>query len=400
MSHQRRLLICSTVADMIRAFLIPFGQHFRSQGWRVDAAASGISNCRVCASAFDHVYEMNWSRNPLAVSRARGSVRHIREIVDGNGYDLVHVHTPIAAVLTRYALRKHRQRGRPKLIYTAHGFHFVDGCSRIRNGVVGAIERIAGAWTDHLVVINRMDEQAAKSLGIVSPEKVTYMPGIGLDTKCTYNRNTVVSEDVVRLRAELGLSSFDKLVLMVAEFTANKRHRDLLDAIDALGSMDVHVAFAGVGPCLANVRRYASELGLDRRVHFLGFRPDIPVLMKAAAVTVLCSGREGLPRSIMEAMSLGIPVVATDVRGSRDLLQDGAGLLVPVAEPQALAAAIGRILTQPEEAARLTASAGERIQQFDIGRILALHEQLYTRALAEPCTAAWPSAETAGVRIL
>src|SRR4051794_29163723 len=114
----------ATVPMTLRGFLLPFAEHFRARGCRVDGLARGITGDADCVRGFDRVWDVDWSRNPLRLGQLFRTPAAIRELVVREGYDLVHVHTPIAAFLTRFALRGLRRQGRPRVIYTAHGFHF------------------------------------------------------------------------------------------------------------------------------------------------------------------------------------------------------------------------------------------------------------------------------------
>ena len=192
-----RLLVITTVPASLRGFLLPFAYHFRAKGWWVDAMAQGVSTCAECLEAFDQVWEVEWSRNPLDPQNLSVAPRQIREVLAQGRYDLVHVHTPVAAFVTRYALNGFRKRGRPKVIYTAHGFHFYRGGALTKNAIFLSLEKLAGRWTDYLVVINREDEVAAKRYRIVPTERVRYMPGIGVDAEC-YSPSTIPEAEVVR----------------------------------------------------------------------------------------------------------------------------------------------------------------------------------------------------------
>ena len=103
-----------------------------------------------------------WSRDPLKLQNLMVAPRQIQEVVAQEEYDLVHVHTPVAAFVSRYALNSLRKRGKPKLVYTVHGFHFYRGRAKLKNALFLALEKLAGRWTDYLIVINREDEEAAK----------------------------------------------------------------------------------------------------------------------------------------------------------------------------------------------------------------------------------------------
>ena len=228
-----KLLMVTTVPETLCAFLLPFAAHFRGRGWRVDALANGVSSVPACAEAFDQVWEVPWSRNPLQPGNFWTAPARVRQIVASEGYDIVHVHTPVASFVTRLALRSLRDAGNPRVIYTAHGFHFYQGGPRLRGALFRKLEQWAGRWTDRLVVINREDEQAALRYGIVPPDRLRYMPGIGVDTR-HYSAAAVSGADVARVRQELGLAAADRLILMVAELIPRKRPADALNALARL----------------------------------------------------------------------------------------------------------------------------------------------------------------------
>ena len=105
-----RILFVTTIPGTLRAFLLPFAQHFRAKGWQVDAMAQGISNCAKCLHSFDRVWEVEWSRNPLDPQNLIIAPPQIRLAIAQQDYDIVHVHTPVAAFVTRYALNNLRQQ--------------------------------------------------------------------------------------------------------------------------------------------------------------------------------------------------------------------------------------------------------------------------------------------------
>jgi glycosyltransferase involved in cell wall biosynthesis len=374
------LLVASTVPAFIRAFLIPYAQHFRAQGWRVDAIANGITSDKECSSAFDRVWDVNWSRNPLDPLNFVQAPAAVRRIVADGAYDIVHVHTPVAGTVCRYALRK---RPGPVRIYTAHGFHFHEEGSRIKSAVFAAVEKLAGRWTDYLVVINRFDENAARQKELIDPSRLFFMPGIGVDTERKYNPRSITMREVNACRESIRLAPEDRMVLMVAEFIPRKRHIDALHAFQRLKDRNAMLVFAGAGPTMPAMQRLSKQLGLEGRVRFLGFRRDIAVLMKAAQILLLCSIQEGLPRSIMEALSLEVPVVASDIRGNRELLEGGAGYLYPVGDIETMAQILEDALGNPAKALSRAKIGRERMAKNDLRRIIAQHEQLYAEALQD-----------------
>jgi glycosyltransferase involved in cell wall biosynthesis len=377
-----RLLIVTTVPETIDAFLLPYAEHFRGLGWAVDAL-TGPGERLTGKACFDRVFSIDWTRNPLDVRAMRRAPRRVREIVAEGAYDIVHVHTPVAAFLTRLSLRHRRRGGAPQVVYTAHGFHFHPGATAGRGALFLALEKLAARWTDYLVVINRDDAAAAERWRFLPPDRVRLMPGIGVDLGL-YAPERVSPEDVRALRRSLHLGD-QPCVLMVAEFIPRKRHVDLLRAFASIAGDDslprAHLLLAGSGGGLEAVRAQARASGLEERTHFLGFRRDVPVLMRASSALVLPSEQEGLPRSVLEAMAMGLPVVGSRIRGTAELLEDGCGFLHGVGDAAELGSLLRRVLLDPASAQAAAARARARVARYDLANVIRLHEELYASAL-------------------
>lgn len=377
------LLMVSTVPETLETSLIPIARHFRIQGWRVDAMARDVNQSAACVSAFHRCRSIPWSRNPLDPRNLFRAARIVRDLIEQGAYDIVHVHTAVAGFVTRLALRRRKAAVRPRVIYTAHGFHFYRGGSFWRNLVFRSLEKAAGRWTDALVVMNREDEEAARSFEIVPSGRIRFMPGTGLDT-ARYRPRAVLPEDVAKLRSELRLPPTEALFLMVAEFTPPKRHEDVLHALSRLSTRHAHLLLAGTGPLQEGLRDLATELGIQDRVHFLGFRRDIPVLLRASRALLLASEQEGLPRSVTEAMCMETPVIGVRVRGIEDLLEDECGLMIEKGDRSGLAWAMGQVLDDPEGARDMALRAREKVERYDLTNIVQLHESLYRELLPVP----------------
>ncbi len=379
-----RLLIVTTVPGTLRAFLLPFARHFREQGWLVDGMAQGISANSDCWETFDHIWEMEWSRNPLDPRNLLEAPRMIQEVMEKQKYDIIHVHTPVAAFVTRYALKNLRKQGQVKVIYTAHGFHFHSGGKPWKNAIFLALEKLAGAWTDYLVTINREDEAAAQKYHLLPSDRIRYMPGIGVDLDY-YNPHSVSEAEVARVRQGLGITDETPLFLKVAELIPRKRHPDVLGAFAALNRPEVHLALAGAASSSMReeMGQLASDLGVKERVHFLGKRPDIPALVRASIATILVSEQEGLPRSVLESLSLEVPVIGSKIRGTQELLEDGCGLLVKVGDIPGITQAMAWILDHREEVKKMAENGRRKMENYQIKHIIKLHEDLYAEALSQ-----------------
>ncbi len=375
-------LFVTTVPITLEAFLVPFAEHFRSQGWRVDALANGASTHAPIADAFDARYDVAWSRNPLDPRNLLGTAAAVRRIVRAGNYDLVHVHTPIAAFVTRWALRSPPRAERPIVIYTAHGFHFYEGQKPLPHWVYRSMERLAAPWTDYLVTINAEDEHAARTLGGITPERVARIPGIGVDVG-RFAEGSVSEETATAVRSGLDIPAGAFVLAMVAEFSPVKRHEHLLQALALVRDPRVMLVLVGDGPLEARIRARVQELGLATRVRFAGYRRDVPAILAASDALVLVSEREGLNRSVLEAMAAGRPVIGTGTRGIADAVGDDGGWIVPKNDVAALAAAIDAAAANPAEVVRRGAAARAHAEtEFALPRIIAEYEELYREALA------------------
>jgi glycosyltransferase involved in cell wall biosynthesis len=242
------------------------------------------------------------------------------------------------------------------------------------------LERIMCRWSDYLVVITPSDEAVARRMKLIRPEGLFYMPGVGIDLE-QFSRRRVSPADIQRVRDELKLRPTDKLVTMVAEFTRNKRHGDAVRALAHLRRPDVHLALVGEGARRTEVEALVTQLGLTRNIHFLGYRRDIPALFCAASCATLTSRREGLPRSVMEALCLETPVIGSNARGISDLVAGGGGKVAPLGDIAALANGIRELVDDPEKARKMGRAGRESMTPYALSNVLALHEQLYRRAL-------------------
>lgn len=365
----------------LRAFLVPYGEYFRNLGWHVDAAATQTSAYPALRDSFDGVYEIRWRRSPLSPASWRG-LRDIRHLMRSGRYDIVHVHTPVAAFITRIAVMGLPANERPSVVYTAHGFHFHRGSRGASSTLYKLAERVAASGTDKLVVINQEDYEAAVRLKLVAEEHLILMPGIGVDTSA-WRRVGVDPSRSHEIRAAAGVPDDARILVTVAELNPGKRHRDLLSAVAGASDTSFHMVFVGRGPLEDQLREEAGALGIADRVHLVGFTENVADLLGLASAMVLPSEREGLPVSIIEAMSTEVPVIAADVRGSRDLLGGGAGVLYPVGDVGALSAAIDRVLSDDVFARELSNEARSRVDRYDIAPLLAEHRRIYDDLVTE-----------------
>ncbi|GIP49235.1 glycosyl transferase family 1 [Paenibacillus sp. J53TS2] len=361
----RKAAYVATVYAHLAAFHLPFMSDLRDAGFTVHAyAAPDHGRADVDHAGFE-CRDLPFSRNPLAP----GNLRALRELIGWlkrERYDLIHVHTPNASVVCRLAARL---AGQPfsKVVYTAHGFHYYAGAPWRNRLLYYPLERFLSRWTDVLVTINREDERQASAFPVRG--RSVYVPGVGVDLPL---HSALEDGERERLRRELGLAPDDFAVLCVAELNRNKNQGQLIGAIAELRrrGLPAVLLLAGIGGEEARCRQLAAESGAAQAVRFLGYRRDVPQLLQAADAVALLSRREGLPKALLEGLAAGKPLVATEVRGSRDLVVPGRnGYLVPVGDVSAAAAALERLQQDAGLRGRMGEYSRKLAGLYDLERI-------------------------------
>jgi len=316
--------------------------------------------------------EIARSMNPAA---HLGSYRRLVALMRRERFDLVHVHTPVAALLGRLAAWRARV---PRIVYTAHGFYFHDGMPGWQRAIFLTLEWLAGRVTDLLLTQSAEDAATARRWGLCRGGRVEAI-GNGVDV-ARFHPLTDPAERAA-LRASLDTPPDAVVILMTGRLVAEKGHPEL---VEAMRQVDAMLWIAGerlpsdhAGSIDAALAAAASDPVLRRRVRLLGHRADMPALLRAADIFTLPSHREGMPRSIIEAMACGLPVVATNIRGAREEVVQGAdaastGALVPVRDPAALAAALNRLVADPALRAHQGAAGRARaVELYDEDKVVA-----------------------------
>lgn len=376
------VLIVTTVPITLEAFLLPIADHLRDNGWRVDAVSRQLSERAVITKHFDASFDMNWSRRPFSPRNLFGATGRIRRLVQDGQYDIVHIHTPVAAWITRFALRNLRGDGGPKIVYTAHGFHFHSHGNPVANLVYRTMERLAARWTDLLITINDEDFAAATSFGTIDPSRVRLIHGIGVDTE-HFIPDQPSDARRRKIRSELGVSEETVLVTMVAEMAPVKRHHMAIEAIRRTSDDRILLLLVGEGPLAPKLRALVNRHDLTDRIRFAGYRQDIDQILVGSDALLLCSEREGFARCVLEAMSCGIPIVGTDTRGISDAVGAESGWITGHDDIDGLAHALDMMAANPEERkARGAAGRARAESEFSLSRVIAAYDRSYAEVLS------------------
>lgn len=333
-SQMKKVLYVTTVSSTI-SFLTDQILYLFDEGYLVDIACrvTGDINRDILAKGCV-VYDVSFRRSPLTLDNLR-AVKQLRQIIQNNGYDVVHVHTPIAAAIARYVCKN---IPKIKVMYTAHGFHFYKGAPLLNWLVYYPVERYFARHTDILITINKEDYVRARNF---KAKNTVYVPGVGVDVHRF--ENVVIDRQQERL--ELGLPLDSIVLLSVGELNSNKNHEVVIKALAQLRDKGVYYLVCGRGSKEAYLKELAERLGVGEQVRLLGFRKDIERLCALADVFVFPSFREGLSVALMEAMASGLPVICSNIRGNVDLIHDGqGGILVKRNSPEEYCQAIKTLI--------------------------------------------------------
>ncbi len=312
MNLSKKVLFCATVDYHFKAFHLPYLKWFKDQGWEVHIAASGGMDLPYVDVKFDIPIQ----RSPFKRDNLK-AYKELQAIIHQHQYQIIHCHTPMGGVLGRLAARQARKKG-TKVIYTAHGFHFCKGAPFFNWIFYYPIEKGLARLTDCLITINEEDYYLAVQRGFRA-KQIEHIHGVGIDI--TQFKPIGLGEKQ-EIRKSYGYNPDDFLLFYAAEFNKNKNQKFLIETISKMKNEvpNVKLLLAGKGALFDECRSLASKFGVEKNVHFLGFRKDIQSLLSISDVGVASSLREGLPVNVMEAMATGIPIVASDNRGHRELV--------------------------------------------------------------------------------
>ncbi len=355
---------------------------FAAAGFEViGVSPPGPYTASLAADGIDHVPLRHASRTVAPGEDVRlgrelyGVFRRLRP-------DIVHTHNPKPGVLGRPAARAALV---PVVVNTVHGLYAVPEDRLAKKAFVYGLERVAATCSDAELVQSVEDVPVLVKLGV--PRSKIHLLGNGIDLD-RFSPPAPGGAQADRTRAELGARLGDVVVGVVARLVREKGLLELFAAAEQLRTSAPHVRIVVVGPTESHkadaVEGAAVSAAAARGVRFLGLRSDVEHLYAAFDLFALPTHREGFPRAAMEAAAMGLPMVATDIRGCRQVVEHGVnGLLVPARTVRPLAEAIATLAGDAGMRAQMgAASAAKAAREFDQRRIIDVTLAVYHRLLA------------------
>ncbi len=366
----KSILYTATVEEHFLYFYLPYFEKMHAEGYRVGCACKNARKVPIC----DKTHNITIERSPLKLKNFLAFIQ-LRRVLKNEKYDIVHCGTPVAGILTRLAVASRFGKNKPKLIYTAHGFHFYKGAPFFSKSLFFLLEYLMAFFTDCLITINSEDYRTAKKY--FKHTRVERVKGVGYAFE---KFAPCQQEEKDEIRKSLGFSAEDKLLVYVAELNRNKNQKLLIDCLADLNQRDNNFELLLIGEDRlgGKVQRYTKSKGLLDKVHFLGIRSDVDRIIKASDVLVASSLREGLPVNVMEGLACGLPVIATDNRGHRELIKDGEnGFLIDEGDCKKMAEKVFKVFSDKDLFGRLSKNAADGIRPYGVDRVFEEVKAIY-----------------------
>ena len=368
----KKVMFIATTDNMIWQFLIPHINDLTAKGARVDCF------CNKTGFWFDelknkfklNMIEMPFCRSPFRMNNLKG-YKKLKNYQKLNNYDLVYCQQPVGGMLGRLIGKKFKI----PVIYVVHGFFFFKGNCFSKNLTFKTAEKFLSRYTDVLITMTKEDFFAIKDWKV---KYKYYIHGIGFDNS-KYNQSSFDKSD---LRQKINLSENDKVVVTVAEFIKRKNYPTMLKCFAKLHKMlpNTKYLICGTGKYFKKTKNYAKKLGLENCVTFLGYQKDINKILQISDTMLLLSKQEGLTMSIMEAMYYGLPVVTSDVRGNRDLIDDNkGGRVVDIKNIDMQAQALYSILTNKSLQIEMGEYNKNKVKDYEINIVKKELNQIYNQ---------------------
>nr|WP_288826277.1 glycosyltransferase family 4 protein [uncultured Clostridium sp.] len=390
MKSQKKALLVTTVSGFVPQFEMSNVHILQNMGYEIHYAANyntpsyGNDNRRLEGTGIIQ-HQIDFVRSPFKIHNIK-VYRQLKQLMMNEHFDLVHCHTPMGSVIARLAA--HASKTRP-VIYTAHGFHFYKGASYVNWFFYYPVEKLLSYFTDQLICINQEDYERAKKN--FHAKHVSYIPGVGIDIN-----KEQMTIDINRKKQELGLP-LDKFILLSSgELIKRKNHETIIRAIrnykDNYISVPFHYIICGQGVLADYLKDLADSLNVSDYISFLGYRNDMMEIYQITDLFIFPSYQEGLPMALLEAMAYGLPVICSDIRGSRDLMGKCAedtidvcngGILIKHADDIICYSKAIYLLLQDEELlTEMSTKNRIRVQQFSQMKVKEVMISIYNSMLS------------------
>ncbi len=315
-------------------------------------------------------HEVSALTRQIAPFRDLRALGNLRQVIRAFKPDIVHTHSSKAGILGRTAAHLEKVS---TVVHSIHGWGFTPLQTAIKRRLFLAAERWMAPWTDHFIAVSQANIDQGRALGLLGENTTLIRSGIDLSPYEQLPNGAPV-------KRYLGIPDGVPVVTQLGNLKPQKAPLDFIRVAAIVASIEpkAHFVMAGDGPLRGQVEGLAVEMGIGNRLHLPGWWRDVPGLLAATDVAVLTSWHEGLPRAVVEALAAGVPVVATAVDGTPEVVRDGInGFLAPPGEVERLAAGVCTLLGDENRRKAMGGAAARGLELFDINLMVRRQEELY-----------------------
>lgn len=381
MNDPIKVIHVCTVGITVPRFLLPQCLYLKDQGIDISFVFSPGPEA-------DILRKKGFSVKEIPIAREIHPVQDLQSVIEMARFfratkpDIIHTHTSKAGLAGRMAAYLAKV---PIVIHTVHGFPFDEGMSRTRAIFYQILERFGARLSTAMLSQSAEDVETARRLGIKPRliEELVHI-GNGIDLQL-FSPECFSMESKLNMRRSLNIGQSTVVITTIARINRVKGYHDLINAVSMLPNCDWHLLCIGEDEGIQdNVMKQVADLGLRSRVTLMGPRTDIPEILSITDIYVLASYREGMPRSIIEAQAMAIPVVATNIRGSREIVIDNeTGFLVPTHDPAAIRQSIQRLVDDSVLRKSFGVAGRQRVlQEFDEDKVCQRVWDIYRQLLS------------------
>ncbi len=347
-----KIMEISALSITWRLFVLPLAKKLIQNGFRVEALCDDRDHTlrseieKIALPIPVSSIPITRSIHPSLLS----SYRAIYQAIQTSKPDILHTHTPVASFLARWAAKRLKVHS---VVYTAHGFFFHERMNPFLRAVLIQAEKQMGIHaTDWIFCVNEDDHNLALEKGFAKPDRIVRIPGVGVDISERFDPYRINDETRNTLRSQFNIPLQSKVIVFIGRMVAEKGVPELLHAFQQVLLAYPNTYLLLVGATLPSDRDQKTQKAIEtlqterkyaQKIRIAGFREDIPEVLSIADLFVLPSHREGFPVSSLEALSMGVPVIGTRIRGLKEQIDEGkTGLLSSVGDISGLAENIKR----------------------------------------------------------
>lgn len=369
-----KVLFISNTANFSK-FNRPFMLWFKEHNWQVDYASPGEEYVNDC----DYQYSISIARSPFSLKNIKAYFE-LKKLLTENQYDIIHCHTPLGGVIGRLAAKRFWKKSKIKVIYTAHGFHFYKGASLVNWIFYYSVEKWLAKYTDIIVTINEEDFNRAqhfhnKKLSIYK------IDGVGVNLQKFFPIQS--EEEKKLLRQNKNFTMKDFILLYTAEFIPRKNHKLIFDILPNLKKNipELKVIFCGKGKLLEYYKSFSANNNMDY-ITFTGYTKDVADYCRISDLLVMPSFQEGLPMGMIEAIATGLPVVASNIRGHCDVIENNVnGFLINLDKKEEFFNSIIKLYNSPELRKKMGNENIQKAKKYSVDLAVTNMAKIYEKLM-------------------